>query len=292
MTILKVLRVRLKINWLFFVVCFLFALVGDLFRVVTVFTAVLLHELGHVMTACYYGLKIKEIELLPFGGVAIFEDMLEIDPKVERNVALAGPLVNFGLVLLLTILIRYGCLNPELALFFISYNLSIGIFNLVPALPLDGGRILRAVFESFYGYWKATHWVLQITRVLALIIGVWAFFSWITGKVGLISLLAAFFVYFAAMKEEEQSIYVLMKYLIQKNTLLLESELVPGQQYLVLGDTMTAKVLKVINPKTFTQFLIYDKDYNFLGTLTEVEVIDAFFEEGKNVPIKELLITK
>ncbi len=292
MTVLRLWGVSVKINWLFLVVIILFALVGELARALTAFTVVFLHELGHVLAASFNGLKIKEIELLPFGGVAVFDDTLEIDYRIERIVALAGPMVNFGLVVLATVLTRYGYLNLELAIFFISYNLTIGIFNLIPALPLDGGRILRASLVPWYGFWKSTHYVLQITRLVAIWIAGWAFYMWIFRNCGLFSLLGAFFVYFAALKEAESSLYILYKYLSRKKSRILQMGIIPGEQYLVLADTMISNVLKTVSPRTFTRFLIYDKEYHFLGILTEIEVIEAFFEQGQNVPIYKLLSSK
>ncbi|MCK4260513.1 MAG: peptidase M50 [Halanaerobiales bacterium] len=289
MTILKLWGIKIKVNWLFLVIILLFALVGGLARALIAFMVVFLHELAHVFTARYYGLKIKKIELLPFGGVAVFDDMLEINPSIERRVAIAGPALNLTLLLLTILCVRYGLLDYERVRFFMSCNLSIGIFNLIPALPLDGGRILRANLVFNKGYWKATHITLQVTRILTLIAGGGAFFTWLTGKTGLISLLVAFFVYFATMKEEEQSIFVLMKYLIKKKTLLREAKLLPCHELLVSEDTLITSILKGIDPNGFTRFLIYDEDYHFLGIITEIEVLNTFFEEGRNVPVKELL---
>lgn len=292
MTVLQIGGIRFKVNWLFFVVMILFALVGDLARALTAFMAVFLHELGHVFAARLFGMKVKSVELLPFGGVAVYEGLLEANPGAERHVALAGPCVNFGLALAAVLLTRYHYLPLETALFFTMYNIHIAVFNLIPALPLDGGRILRATLSSMIGYRKGTHLTLQITRVLALLAGVGAFVSWLMGKVSPLSLISAFFVYFAALREEEQSFYVLMKYLTRKKLLLQEQELVPGEEYLVLGDTPLASVVKSINPRTFAHFLICDKDYHIVGKLSEIEVMDAFFADGIDRSIGELLSSR
>lgn len=292
MTVLQLFGIRFKINWLFFVVMILFALVGDLARALTAFMAVFLHELGHVVMALFYQMKVKSVELLPFGGVAVYEGLLEAHPKAERHVALAGPCVNFGLALAAALLTRYHLLPLNTALFFITYNVHIAVFNLIPALPLDGGRILRATLSSLYGYRKGTHITLRLTRVFALLAGVGAFVSWLLGKVSPISLISAFFVYFAALREEEQSFYVIMKYLTRKKMLLQEAELIQGEEFLVLGDTPLANVVKSINPRTFAHFLICDKDYHIMGKLSEIEVMEAFLEEGIDLPIRELLSSR
>lgn len=292
MTVIQLWGIRFKVNWLFFVVMILFALVGDLARALTAFTAVFLHELGHVFMVRCYGMQVKSVELLPFGGVAVYEGLLEANPKAERSVALAGPCVNFGLALIATLLTRYHLVPLSMALFFITYNVHIAVFNLIPALPLDGGRVLRATLTELFGYRKGTHVTLRLTRIFAFLAGVGAFISWLMGKVSPISLISAFFVYFAALREEEQSFYVLMKYLTRKKVLLQESELIPGEEYLVIEDTPLAKVVKSINPRTFAHFLICDKNYQIMGKLSEIEVMEAFFEGDIDLAIGELLSSR
>lgn len=292
MIICKLWGIRFKLNWLFLVVLLLFALVGDLTRALTAFTAVFLHELGHVFVGVLYGMKVREVELLPFGGVAVFEGLLETQYRAERRVAFAGPAVNICLVIATALLTRYQLIPLKDALFFITFNLHIGIFNLIPALPLDGGRVLRSFLAEHMGYLHGTHLTLRVTKIFAVLAGSLAFLSWLWGTVSPISLIAAFFVYFAAIKEEEQSIFVLMKYLSRKKKLLEEAEVVKSDQYLVMSDTMLIQVLKAVNPRSYAHFLICDKDYHILGKLSEMEVMDAFFEKGINVPVKDLLSLK
>lgn len=292
MTIFKLWGVKVKVNLLFIVVIFLFLLIGELPRVLIAFFCVLVHEIGHILTARQYGLKTTQIEFLPFGGVAVFEDMLQLDPKAELKVALAGPAVNFVLVLVTTLLTRYDLLNLHLALFFITYNLYIGIFNLIPAFPLDGGRVLRAILAQIKNYWQATDLTLKVTRLFAILLGLGAVVSWIMNRASLITLLGAFFVYYAALKEKEQSIFVLIKYLTRKKLQISKDGYLPLEQFIVSADINLLRVLKTINPGTFAQFLIYDKDYQLMGIITEIEVLETFFEEGKNVPIKLLLTAK
>jgi len=292
MIICKLWGIRFKLNWLFLVVLLLFALVGDLARALTAFSAVFLHELGHVFVAVLYGMKVKEIELLPFGGVAVFEGFLETQYRAERCVAFAGPAVNLGLVIVTALLTRYQLISLKDALFFITFNLHIGIFNLTPALPLDGGRVLRSYLAEQMGYLHGTHLALRLTKIFTILAGSLAFVSWLLGKVSPISLIAAFFVYFAAIKEEEQSVFVLMKYLARKKALLEEAQVVKSDEYLVMSDTMVVQVLKAVNPRSYTHFLICDKDYQILGKLSEIEIMDAFFEKGINVPVRELLSLK
>jgi Zn-dependent protease len=126
--------------------------------------SVVLHELGHALAARRYGIATDNITLYPIGGVASIERIPE-DPDQEIVIALAGPAVNFvlaalsGWVWLLT--------SSPLAFAFLVSNLGMGLFNLLPAFPMDGGRVLRAVLARRMGWMPASRLAIRIGRVFA-----------------------------------------------------------------------------------------------------------------------------
>lgn len=153
------------------------------------FAFVVLHELGHCFVALHYGIGVRDITLLPIGGVARIEQ-LPTSPGREIAVALAGPAVNFAIALLFTppvllIAAAHGFSNPlELLLFltdvtptgFILYlfftNVTLVLFNLLPAFPMDGGRILRAFLCFFTTRLTATRIAVWVGQILAMAIAV------------------------------------------------------------------------------------------------------------------------
>ena len=117
------------------------------------------------------GLEVGEVELFPL-AVSQKLKMPELDPHVESVVSLAGPLFNF--VLAAAGILLYANISAwrqnEVLLFFIRSNLTLGLFNLLPALPLDGGRILRAKLCGTLGFQKATELCIRLSQLLALLI--------------------------------------------------------------------------------------------------------------------------
>lgn len=137
------------------------------------FTCVVLHELGHSLTARRFGIGVRRILLLPIGGMAEFE-AIPRQPRAELLITLAGPAVNFAIVLLLLPFVPYRQFNLNdglpvnltglgLALFYL--NLIMGGFNLLPVFPMDGGRILRALLAMHRPYLEATKWAVNIGKV-------------------------------------------------------------------------------------------------------------------------------
>lgn len=112
---------------------------------VGLFGSVILHELGHALAARAYGIETRDITLYPFGGVASLESLPE-DTRKELVIALAGPAVNG--VLFVLALIAFALGGPEVFAILAGVNFVMGVFNLVPAFPMDGGRVLRALLSE------------------------------------------------------------------------------------------------------------------------------------------------
>lgn len=132
---------------------------------VAVFASVVLHELGHALVARSRGLPIVDISLYPFGGMA----RMAAPPRTTRDeilMAAAGPAVSLGLGLLLGAL-SWLTRNPT-AWLLAQINLLLGAFNLLPALPMDGGRVLRAILARKRGFYRATAMAARVSRWLAL----------------------------------------------------------------------------------------------------------------------------
>ena len=174
--------------------------------VLSVFGCVLLHELGHALMARRFGIKTHDITLYPIGGVARLARMPRA-PGAELLIALAGPAVNFVLAagLLPLLFLGGGDLGytSVLGVFLetlLSVNLMLGLFNLIPAFPMDGGRVLRALLSGWLGRMQATVIAATVGRVLAVCFGV-AVLLWTQNP---IQIALAAFIYFAAQGEEAQ----------------------------------------------------------------------------------------
>ncbi len=137
--------------------------------VATAFSLVVMHELAHSLTARFFGIGVKDILLLPIGGVARLERMPS-NPRREIAIAAAGPASNLILAVLLSpiFLILPENLLGEFFRTVYAVNLFLGLFNLLPAFPMDGGRILRALLVARYGYLDATILAARAGRILAV----------------------------------------------------------------------------------------------------------------------------
>ncbi|MEX2542516.1 MAG: site-2 protease family protein [Trueperaceae bacterium] len=198
------------------------------------FAGVLIHELGHAVVARLYDVEVKEITLWFLGGVAQFEE-LPRQRGAEALVGIAGPITS----LLLAGLSWLAWQGLDLSagwLFIFSYltltNFALAVFNMLPALPLDGGRILRSLLALAMPYLQATRIAANVSRVVALLLGIYGFLTF-----QLLLVVVAFFVYNAVHAETR---YAAMTAALQGKS---------------VADFMTQDVISVTSDMRIGQFL-------------------------------------
>lgn len=175
--------------------------------VLAIFACVVLHELGHSLVALRYGIPVSSITLYPIGGVAMIEK--RPTAKQELWIAIAGPAVNVVIALALFLITGLPHLTREGALLangggglnaflarLLLFNIWMVAFNMIPAFPMDGGRVLRAILAHYTAPERATAIAASVGQFIAIVLGIWAIFSgqWML-------MFIAFFVFIGAGQE-------------------------------------------------------------------------------------------
>jgi Zn-dependent protease len=216
----KIWGIDIELHWTFIallLVTFFISIQSGLFLfviIVLLFACVLIHELAHSYVSLRNGIRVSRIVLLPLGGVSMI-DTTEIDPRIEFNISIAGPLMSFllgSIFGMLAIFTPPGALTELLQLLFLL-NMLLGGFNLLPAFPMDGGRVFRSYMERKHDEYRATQLTISASNVVLalLIVGTLVYVIAINPSLSLYSkeftflwtLLIAFFVYSGAQSEKE-----------------------------------------------------------------------------------------
>ena len=262
------------------------------------FLTVTLHELGHSFQALNYGVKVRDITLMPMGGLAQMDEIPE-DPNKEFRIAIAGPLVNFGIAALLIgigALLNARALLPfnELAaslgsvswsglLAYLTYaNLLLGAFNLIPAFPMDGGRVLRSLLARKMNHARATKIAAQIGQGFALLIGLWGFIS---GSWTLV--IIAIFVWMGAGQESQG---VQVKHTLGGTT--VGQVMTRSPQVLRVNDSLS-KAVELTLSTSQADFPVLEWGSNRVaGLLTETDLLGGLQSLGAGAAAREIMRAK
>lgn len=157
-----------SVHPLFVLIMLASVLTGYFGELITLFLIVFVHELGHVAAGQAFGWKFRVVRLLPFGGVAEVENGAGVSAKQEACVAIMGPLQNVWMGLLALLLGKLGWWDASWAAYVWQANLMIGLFNLLPIHPLDGGRLLQAALSYSLNYYSMMVWTARVSMLLSL----------------------------------------------------------------------------------------------------------------------------
>jgi Zn-dependent protease/CBS domain-containing protein len=258
---------------------------GTIF-IVLIFLCVLLHELGHVFAARYYGVPTSDVTLWPFGGIASMERMPD-KPGQELVVALAGPAVNVviaaGLLLWLGPRLDPANLtqieNPavSMAAKVAGANIILVLFNMIPAFPMDGGRVLRAVLAMRMGNARATELAATIGQGFAVVFGILGIFY------NPMLIIIAVFIFLAASGEAAQA----QLRAVAQGTLVSDAMITEFQS---LGTNATVNdAADALIRTTQTEFPIVDGSGKLRGVLTRDAMIKALKERGPETPVLDVM---
>lgn len=251
---MKIAGISFRVHPLFLVVLAVAYFGRALPEVLGLFVIVVLHELGHVIAARLLGYQTESIELLPFGGVArLSSSSFGFSPRHETIIAIAGPLVNF-LLALLGLLAHFALFISEpVALSFVTVNLSLFFFNLLPGLPLDGGRIARAGLARRRGYLAATKAVIRVSFLLSVVLIAMGTFALWLGYADAGLLLLGVFLLVSAYTAGKQTRYDLLRFLEVKRREKVSAQ--PLSSFIVNSDAAIGEVAAKLAPGAY--HLIY-----------------------------------
>lgn len=274
---------RIKINVSFILFLFISIYLGFWQSALIIFLSVLLHELGHSMIARLFNIQVLEIQLYPFGGIAYTENISKYGGRIELLVALAGPIIS----MLIAVAFYFFGKQLSLSITIIKYNMALFLFNLIPALPLDGGSIIRNLLLSRYSYKNATKLMTRSGKILSILIILYNISLLLNGKITISYMTAAFFIFIGALKEEKNCSYI---YLLNRNNKKVKRlHNLHVRQLNVSGETYIRSVVEQFSPGNICRVMIYNEKGELVKELSEADIMDGFLKYGYYGKIKNIV---
>ncbi len=265
---------------------------GQAVRGALLLASVVLHELAHAAVARRLGVRVYEVEIFPFGGVARVDEPAMVEPGAEIRVAAAGPALN-GAVALVAGAVQAGlAARGEVAAAFwgmlAADQLGLALFNLLPALPLDGGRVVRALLARRVGFFEATRLACGLGSLAGLAMMAAGLASYGGGETGLWSAAMGGFLVYAAGRERRRSPSLWVRYLHRL------SEPAPGREVREVRalaaprDSTVRDVLRLWVPGRYHLLVVTDGSGKAVGLVDERALVDAMLGSGPHMPLGRL----
>ena len=260
------------------------AVLGVLF-ICAIFACVLIHEIGHSLIARRFGIEAKSITLLPIGGVATMEEIPE-KPMQEIAISAVGPFINLAIAGILYLFIGTwsGIITPNLYpdsirdMFtrLIGINIMLAVFNLIPAFPMDGGRVLRGILSLKMGFMRATTTAVFIGQGFSMFFIFYGlFFNWWLSLIGI-------FLFMGAGGEKQ---HVMLQSVLHR---VPAGEVMATDFHRLRPDDSLSRALEHIYHGCQQDFPVVGSK-GIEGVLTRMDILSVIHEKGTNVPVSEVM---
>ncbi len=280
----------------FVVAACVLALSGFALHLVVFAGSLLFHELGHIVAASLMGAEVARVEVWPFGAVGRLERAWQLAPAAETMVALAGPF-NSGILCSLASAVLRGTAQSPAAVgtqfplldLMIRVNLGLFLVNLIPCLPLDGGRVLRSQMALRSGYVEASKAVAKWGLVAGTAITAVAAAGTFSGRDWYPFLVIGPLIAWGAVDENSSAGAQNILEILMRSDRLAQRKAIPVQEIMVSQDATVGEVVQKLRPSRYHVILVANKTMKVVGQLTETKVLEALYEGSTGTRMRELL---
>ncbi|WP_246309264.1 M50 family metallopeptidase [Paenibacillus alginolyticus] len=259
------------------------AITGYFLEAVTLFGIVLIHELGHLAAANGFGWRVREVQLLPFGGVLIVDELGTAPTREELIVSLAGPLQHVWMILVALFMKWVDVGASSWWDYFIEANLMIGLFNLIPVMPLDGGKVMQSLLGYLLSYHNTILYTTWISMILSLAIIVIAIIQLINGHLPLNILAIGIFLLVSNWYAYRQLPYHFFRFLIGRGNRMsqLLSRGTLAQPIVITKHRTMAETLKLFMREKYHLIYIVGETGRIQAVLPEQQLVSGYLDGKK-----------
>ncbi|MFD0694104.1 M50 family metallopeptidase [Paenibacillus sp. GCM10027628] len=259
------------------------AFTGYFLEAVTLFGIVLVHELGHLAAANGFGWRVREVQLLPFGGVVVVDELGSVPAWEELIVALAGPLQHVWMIVIALLMQWLGFGAQGWWSYFIEANLMIGLFNLLPVMPLDGGKVMQCLLGYVMPFHNTILYTTWISMALSAGVIVAAVYQLINGQLPLNLLVIGIFLLLSNWYAYRQLPYHFFRFLMARGQRVsrLLSKGTLAQPIVVTKQRTMAETVKLFMREKYHLIYVINEKGRIQAVLPEQQLVSGYLDGKK-----------
>lgn len=250
------------------------------------FLIVFFHEITHYLTALILGFTGFDMEILPIGARLSLKDLDEASPKQDIIISLSAPVMNLTLALILYFFnLKYP---SEIVSMLFTGNLVVGLFNIIPAFPLDGGRVLRSLLQYKTIYRRANELTIKVSEVEGIALIVLYFILLIFSSNNLNLGIVGVFILYSSRKEKERIVYIIMGDIVKKRYKFLKNGYIENKSISVHYKNDLLMALSILDKNKYNIFTVLDDELKVMDIMYEDELIEGLKNYG-NMTLEEYI---
>lgn len=278
---------KISVHPFFVIIMLASVLTGHFLELIALFAIVFIHELGHVFAARCFGVNVLSIQMLPFGGVAEMEDTSHLTVRREIAIALAGPLQNVILIGISLLLKVCGLWEGAFFIYFIHSNLLIALFNLLPILPLDGGKVWQSLCSTVLPFHLTLVYSLRISLLFSVLVILYAVVPYMFGQgmPNLNLLLVGIFLFYSNWMDYRNIMYRFMRFLVNREQVYVRHWMNGGlaQPIVTNKSQPLEQILRLFRRQKYHFVYVMNQQGDIVAVLPEQRIISSFLR-GKPGP--------
>lgn len=287
------LGITFRIHPLLIVIMMTSILTGYFIELLTLFSIVFIHELGHVAAARWFNWRITEVQLLPFGGVMNTDEQGTVPVREELVVALAGPMMNILLVIAALCLERFGWWEAGWSQYFIQANLIIAGFNMLPILPLDGGKVMQCLCSLVFHYYRSIYYCTWISIILSGLLTVSSIARLQTTGIELNLLMIGLFLFYSNIYQLRHLPYYFIRFLVHRElrAMQLIAKGVMASPIIVNRTHLLNDLIRMFMRERYHLIYVMNEGQSIAAVLPEQQVVRHYLmEKQKNRVVSDLFM--
>lgn len=274
------------VNPLIFLLIFYSWVIGKTQELFILYGVIIIHEISHIITAKHFKVEVEKILLTPIGIMAKMSNTSPIGYGKEIIIAAAGPISNLIMALGGYIINLYFLDNSKGISFFILANVSLFVLNILPVIPLDGGRIFKYTLLSNLGYRGTIKIFSILTKFIATALIILGIIQLFNSVYNLSLLFIGIFIYICMYREKDEMKFALIKELINKKC----NEETYEVEYIIRFQNQRAiNVIQDFFSNKINVIKVLDEQMNVLGEVTEKELTECLVHNSSNITFEEVL---